>query len=270
MIIYGSRMYFKQDQVTSYGECEHCGAFSRMTSYKAQKFGHIYFIPLIPMSSKSQILRECKNCDMGMQIPLNDMEPRVASLTEKFKTWIVEIQSGNRTTTMEDGTEINLGLLISGIIEDMYCLKEIEGVDHIVKILVDNGMHYESNLVLAQWYEIKGDLKQSAASLKEAHQLEPEDSIVIFRIGRAEVKLQNVAGAEAAFQKYMQLEPEDVSAWIELATMYEGMKDYPNIVRTYDEIYSMNEQLVQEKAMKKVYKKACKKSGQQGKYLSQM
>ena len=86
-------------------------------------------------------------------------------------------------------------------------------------------MHNESNLVLAQWCEINGDLKQSAASLMEAHQLEPEDPIVMFRLGRAKVKLKNISGAEAAFQKYVQFEPEDVSVWIEIATMYEGMRD---------------------------------------------
>lgn len=125
----------------------------------------------------------------------------------------------------EDGSDINLGLLISGIIEDMECLKEIEGLGHLVKILADNDMHNESNLVLAQWCEINGDLKQSAASLMEAHQLTPEDPIGMFRFGRAKVKLKNISGAEAAFQKYVQFEPEDVSVWIEIATMYEGMRD---------------------------------------------
>ena len=69
MIVYGSRMYFKKNVVNSFGECEHCGGFGKTTSYQARKFGHIYFIPLIPMGKSSQILRACKGCSMGAQIP---------------------------------------------------------------------------------------------------------------------------------------------------------------------------------------------------------
>jgi len=65
MIVFGSRMYFKKNVVKSFEECEHCGVYGKMISYKARKFGHIYFIPLIPMGKSSQVLRECKKCKRG-------------------------------------------------------------------------------------------------------------------------------------------------------------------------------------------------------------
>ena len=71
MIIYGSRMYFKKNLVRSFGECENCGRYGKRVSYQARKFGHIYFIPILPLGSNSQVLRECKSCSMGSHIPVS-------------------------------------------------------------------------------------------------------------------------------------------------------------------------------------------------------
>ncbi|MEM7473563.1 MAG: tetratricopeptide repeat protein [Planctomycetota bacterium] len=271
MIIYGSRMYFKEDTVRSFSECEHCGTYGPKISYKAKKFGHIYFIPLIPMGARSQILRECKACDMGIHMPVAEMEPRIAELGEQFKNWIMEVQQGNNTVEPAPGEDpLNVGLLISGILNDMYCLKEIEGIEHIAKILLDQNMQYEHDLVAGHWFEIVGDLNRAATSFESAHKVNPDDSIPLFLLGRACIRQGNAAGAEAALQKYIELEPDDVQPWIELATLYEGKSDFPNIVRTYDQIFTMLPDTLSNRGMKKIYKKACKKSGQQGKFLDKI
>ena len=43
MIVYGSRMYFKKNVVKSFEECEHCGVYGQMTSYKgAEVWPHLF------------------------------------------------------------------------------------------------------------------------------------------------------------------------------------------------------------------------------------
>lgn len=271
MIIYGSRMYFKGNVVKSFGECEHCGAFGKLTSYQAKKFGHIYFIPLIPMGSKSQVLRECSRCNMGAHIPLKSLDPMVDSLSDQFKSWILEIQDGKSEIIPEGGDEpINVGFLIAGILEDLYCLKEIESVDTISSIFKSNNMHYENEVVMGRWHEIQGDLQQARMSFQAAHRTRPDEPAPLFQIGTLESRFGNVQGAEEAFEKYVAMCPNDISPYIELAGLYESQKNFGKLVQAYDMIYTLNPEVIPDKGMKKIYKKACKKSGTQGKFLAQM
>lgn len=272
MIIYGSRMYFKERQVKSFGECEHCGRFSKMTSYQARKFGHIYFIPLIPMGSKSQVLRECSKCDMGLHIPLASFGQLVSTVETQFKDWIGEVQNGNREIELPDakGAKVNVGLLIAGILDDLYCLKLIETIEPISTILQSQGFDYENNIVLARWAEMCGDLNQAKGRMLAALQASPENSYPLYQMGRLELLSNNSQGAEAAFQRYIAVNPTDISANAMLAGIYERAKDYPKLIKSYDTLYSLNADLLGNSGMKKQYKTACKKSGIEGKYLMQL
>lgn len=89
-------------------------------------------------------------------------------------------------------------------------------------------------------------------------------------MGTLDVRRGDAPGAEEAFGKYLALCPDDISAHIELASLYEAQKDSSKIVETYDKIYALDDNLIPQKGMKKIYKKACKKSGIPGKYLNQM
>ena len=84
------------------------------------------------------------------------------------------------------------------------------------------------------------------------------------------MKLGNAAGAIEAFERCLSLAPEDIGVLVEMASIYENTNDYAKIVTIYDRIYSLQPSLVADKGMKKIYKKACKKSGEQGKFLDKM
>lgn len=269
MIIYGTRMYFRANVVKSYCECEHCGRYGRMTSYQATKFGHIYFIPLLPLGSKSQVLRECGGCSMGAHIPVSNLEPIVDKVQQQFRSWIEQVQAGN--SEIEIGEEkCNVGKLIAGILDDLYCLKQIENADSILTILQAQGMDYEAKLVQARWNELTGNLAATKTCFQEAAQMRPEDPYAHFQIGKIECLQNNVQGAEVAFGKYLSLVPKDLSAYVELAGLYERNKIYPKIVECYDTLYTLNSSLVTNPGMRKVYKTACKKSGVQGKFIDKM
>jgi hypothetical protein len=271
MIIYGSRMYFKKNVVRSYGECEHCGRYGKNTSYQAKKFGHIYWIPLIPMGAASQVLRECKSCSMGSHIPTQQLEPMIDGLSDQFKSWIVAITEGKtELETDPDSPPTNIGVLIAGILEDLYCLKEIENVESITNVFDANNMHFERDLVLGRWHELQGDLDQSKLSYQAAVRAKPSEGATIYLLALVELKRNDLPAAEAAFQQYLQLHPEDVSAHIELLGAYEVKKDFPKIVETCDILFEKLPELMEQKKIKKLYKKSCKKSGLQGKFSTQI
>lgn len=271
MIVYGSKMYFKKNVVRSFGECQYCGTYGEQASYQAKKYGHLYFIPLIPLGAKSQVLNECSACDMGAHIPLQDLEPRLDELKVQFKNWITEVQEG-KTEIMAEGTNepVNAGVLIAGILEDLYCLNEIGDVDSISQILGDNNMEFENHIVVGRWNEMRGDLQEASSSYEAAHRVRPDDPVPLYQMGTVAVKLGNAESAEQAFEKYLAICPEDFSAYIELATLYETRKNYSKIVKSYDQLYSMKPELLADKGMKKVYRKACRKSGEPGQFLSQI
>ena len=271
MIIYGSKMYFKKKVVKSFGQCEHCGVYGKQVSYQAQKFGHLYFIPLIPMGSRSQVLRECKRCQMGVQITTEELEPRVDELADQFKSWIMEASDGKKDLELQPGEPpVNIGVLIAGILDDLYCLKEVENVDSILEILDANDMQMESGMVHGRWQELSGDLEGAKQSYAKAHQAQPEDPIPLYQLGMTELKLGDSTAMEQTFERYQQLCPEDISPHIHLADYYDAKKEYGKMVNSYDILFTHQPALMQDKAMKKNYKRACKKSGAQGKFLAQV
>ena len=264
-------MYFRSNVVKQFGDCEYCGRYAKQSSYRAQKFGHLYFIPLIPLGAKSQVLNECSACDMGAHLPLTDAEPMIQSLRERFKGWVIEIQEGKTEIVPEGQTEpVNVGLLIAGMVETMYSLNEIQDIESISQILLGSDLEFENCLVMARWSEMQGKLAETSKHYQAAHRLQADHPVPLYQWGRAEMRQGNTASAETAFHKYLDVFPDDINAYVELAAMYEGQKDFAKIVRTYDKLYGMNPALLAEKPMKKLYKKACKKSGTQGAYLNQV
>lgn len=128
-------------------------------------------------------------------------------------------------------------------------------------------MQYDAHIVEGHWNEMMGELAGARSCFQAASQLRPEESAPVYQLGKVCVYEGNIVGAEQAFNHYIAMQPDDLSGYIELATLYERQKDYAKIVDTYDQIYTMRPDLVADKGMKKIYKKACKKSGNQGRFL---
>lgn len=271
MIVYGSRMYFKKNVVKSFAECEHCGVYGKMTSYKARKFGHIYFIPLIPLGASSQILRECKKCKVGSHIPVEKLEPMVDSVADQFKSLIMAVSDGQTEIEVNPGAPpANIGVMIAGIMGDLYCLKEIENADSISDVLLANHLNYENEIVRGKWRELTGRLDQAKEHYQAAHRQKPDDSIPIYHTAMTELRMNRLEAAENELNKYLQMMPNDIGAYAKLAGIYEKQKKFDRLVGAYDAIYRLNPANVANKPMAKVYKKACKKSGVQGEFLAQM
>jgi len=67
MIIFGSRMYGKRNVAAGWGRCEACGHYGQLSNYNARKWGHIYYIPLIP-SGPPRPSRQGM-CQMSARLP---------------------------------------------------------------------------------------------------------------------------------------------------------------------------------------------------------
>ena len=66
-------MYGKKNVVRGWGQCESCGKYGMNTSYNGRKWGHLYFIPLIPSGPHMRVIKECTKCSNGLQFPETDV-----------------------------------------------------------------------------------------------------------------------------------------------------------------------------------------------------
>jgi len=63
----------------------------------------------------------------------------------------MELTDGKTEIELEpDQPPTNIGLLITGILDDLYCLNEIENVDSITNLLDANNLPYERDLVMGR------------------------------------------------------------------------------------------------------------------------
>ena len=96
MIIYGSKMYGKSRVVETWGYCDSCGAYSKRQNYNARKWGHLYFIPLIPDGPRVRVLYECAKCSQGLHIPETEVPAMLSDLCQTRDNALNAILAGQK------------------------------------------------------------------------------------------------------------------------------------------------------------------------------
>ncbi len=71
MIVYGVRLYGKDNVRVRFDPCPSCGALGKLSSFDAAKFFHIYWIPLIPLGRK-RVMDSCPSCKMHRELGLRE------------------------------------------------------------------------------------------------------------------------------------------------------------------------------------------------------
>lgn len=69
VLVWGTRCYGQDDGYSRHDYCEHCGQHGRLKTYSTAKFGHLYFIPIIPLGKK-RVFDSCPRCEMQREAPL--------------------------------------------------------------------------------------------------------------------------------------------------------------------------------------------------------
>lgn len=71
-----------------------------------------------------------------------------------------------------------------------------------------NPLQAEKELQVGNFYFKKGNYRAAAARYEEATRWNPGFAEAYLRLGEAREKLKDAAGAQKAFEKYLELEPE--------------------------------------------------------------
>lgn len=271
MLVFGVRMYFRDKTRISYGDCPSCRAYASMKSYQAYQFVHVYFIPLIPTGGKKQILRECSKCTTGVQMSAADANAAADGLEESFKSWVHMLAEGESEIVVEEGAPpVKIGIMIAEHLEDLLCLDKLTEIDSLCELVSEAEMPLEHWIIRAKWASLFGDLSSSLRFCQEAVKANPKDSYAAALLGNTAIVADEPEIAQQAFDAYSAIEPTDPMPFLVLSDFYEKRKEFAGIVANLDKLFDIHPDLLSNKTLAKQYKRACKKSGLGGKYLSRV
>lgn len=259
MIIYGSRMYGKKNQVRSHGRCDHCRKHGTQESYDGRKWGHLYFIPLFPIGDKVRVLRECRSCNMGSHLPLHTVPQITQSTRDNIDKAIIAIGAKETHFETEEGA-VNALASIANNIRDVYCLLGEDEAQVLLENLRALEAHHEVLLVEAKLAEVSGRSTEAESKFKQLAD-SSEDPLILFHHVQYMVDVGKTSEALPILQKVESMLVDDLSVKQLLIECYETTKQWNNLADTYENCFLIVPELMDESKIYKAYKKACKKAG---------
>lgn len=260
MIIYGTRMYGKKDVVKGWGFCDQCGRYGRNSSYSGRKWGHLYFIPLIPSGPRVRVVKECKACSQGLHFPEKELPNILADLHKNTQNALSALVSGEKQFN-DNGTMIPATGCLSGSVDILHCLQADDYLNHLLSAMKENNLTHTYHLVNGESLEFHGKLDQAIESYNQAALCEPGDAIVLISLGSIYMKKNDFITAKEFYECALELSEERFPVLQVLLTIYESIKDYSKVAETYEECFEIIPELAKDKKVFKAYKRTCKKAG---------
>jgi hypothetical protein len=261
MIIYGSRMYGRKNRIVSQGRCVHCGKIGTQTSYDGRKWGHLYFIPLIPSGGHVRVLRECASCRVGSHIPVEKLPGIIESLQKTLDQAVVAL--GAKESKMELGGKAqSVASVIGSHIGDVYCLIGEKEVAQLLQNLKAVDASEELLLAEAKIAELSGRTGQAAAKFGELSE-RSQDPLVLYQIARFFFEQARLGEATALAERLETRFVADLEVKQLLIDCYLAGKHWAKVATTYESCFLIAPGLRNEKSILKAYQKACKKAGRE-------
>jgi tetratricopeptide (TPR) repeat protein len=262
MIVYGSKMYGRKDLVKGWGACQSCGQYGQQKSYYGRKWGHLYFIPLIPLGAKVRVLKECAKCSNGLHIPEKDVPDMLQNLRSISDAALAALIGGQKEFNHK-GEDLPCAKELSGCIEFFYCLLAEDYIRLVLAALLEKKLDYVHHLVNGRSLEFQGKLDDAGASYRNAMEFEPEDILPISSLGAVTINKGDFQGARAIYERTLELTEDKLPIYQILLSVYESLKLHVELADTYEACLELRPELRQDKKIMKAYKKACKKAGRQ-------
>ncbi len=260
MIIYGSQMYGKKDEVGGWGICPHCGNYAMNKSYTGKKWGHIYFIPLIPMGKKVRVLQECSTCKMGSHIPLDKLEA-MEQLWQTLTQEALKSLLAGQTSFRFEGETVEAVPTLLNVMPNLLAVQQKKLVELTLLALQKQGLTYAALLYEGQWEELKGKADAALANYQEAASQQPESSDPLLWQGQLLLATGQPAKARPVYEQAREKVKDPMEVLPHLLDIYENLQEHGAHADTLEEIFQRVPELKQEKSLKKRYKKVCKKAG---------
>ncbi|XAL98528.1 tetratricopeptide repeat protein [Phycisphaeraceae bacterium D3-23] len=261
MIIFGSKMYGKKNVVAGVGSCPHCGAYVRHTSYDARKFGHVYFIPLIPAGGPVRVMKECTKCKMGSHIPLPQVQVLYARIESLMQPCILAASEGRRKfTDPEHGEELHGGSFLLESIDMLYTSGNAGEIGELIGLLDNDAARFEHAIARGAMHEIEGRAPEAYAQYEAAMQAAPNESLPCLLMADFCSRAGKHQDALTLLERALELEPDNVHIVLAMAGPLELMGRFEELSALLDKAVAMAPELERDKGFMKLRKKFAKKA----------
>lgn len=263
MIVYGSRMYGRKQVVKGWGYCDNCG-YRKHTSYDGRKWGHLYFIPLIPRGPHVRVLKECTKCSHGAHVPVTGVPGMLNEMRQNVERALTALEGGQSEFNSESedrATVQSCAACVAGAVELLCCLGAEAYVDEVLTRLERMDRPLEHRLMQGAVMEFRGDQNGALGAYAQAAELDPEEALAWTLPGAIHFHTGNLAEAQNCYEQAASLSPDPFGILQALLVIYKSAKDHAKLAETYVECFKLVPELTQDKKAFKAYKAACKKAG---------
>ena len=276
MIIYGSRMYFRRRVVKGRGLCPHCGKYGAQRSYDGRKWGHIYFVPLLPLGGVVRVMQECKKCGMGRHVKRDDVAELYGRIEAALPACVAAAAAGEHVFEVPEvggagdvgdvggagGRRRATGPWVTYAVEELMATGHGEDIPGIIELFEGERATYEAAVARSADAAQRGELDEAVGAMDRARAAAPGEAYPHVRLaefakarGDHEAQLDHLRRASALAGD------GDVVLRLEQAGPLEALGRYDELVDLLDDSIERVPQLAGDKKFMKLRKKYAKKAG---------
>lgn len=262
MIIYGSKMYGVKNVVWGFGACQHCGVYGKHKSYNGKKFGHLYFIPLIPMGGTVRVMQECVKCKMARHMPEQSVRPLYERIESLMGACVAAAELGEHTFSDGESPEpVETGAFLLDAIELMYVSGYHREVDDLVALFDSDAARYEHALARGVIKEMRSGKADAVEHFQQAIEAAPDQVLPYLLASDLSANTGNAQQSLDYLDQASEVRPGNIQILLARLGPLEKLQQWDAYCAQYDQCVQMEPGLAKEKKLAKLRKKYGKKAG---------
>lgn len=259
MLIYGSKMYGTKNLVQGFGECQHCGGYGQHRSYDGRKFGHLYFIPLIPMGGHVRVMKECAHCSMGSHFPRDHVIGLYQRIESLMQSCVIAAGEGSRLFTDPEGGVSHNGPFLLEAVDLLYTAGYASEIPPLIELLDNDAARFEHGIASGAFAEIRGDATAAYVSYQSASEAAPDEPLPYMLMSGFQMRSGQPQQALDLLERACAIEPDDVQLMLSKAGPLEALGRFQELLDLIDRAIALAPQLADDKPFMKMRKKFAKR-----------
>jgi tetratricopeptide (TPR) repeat protein len=227
-------------------------------------FFHLYFIPIIPLSSYHRVHKYCNLCNNGLSFPIDKHDAITLKIKEQSAHAILALHDGEEMVDDIEDEPTDAVSFLEGALDWFHAAADKEFSYQLVQQLNRPECKFPEAMITAYAQMLDGDLNKSAESYQVASRLKPADYRGHFRLANVLVELKKGDQAIPAYQAAAAA-AEDINMQVSilylLAELLTKQKRFLDASQAYDQIIQRRPELINDKEFAKLMNKAKKKAG---------
>jgi len=264
-MISGSKIYGRKDKIHTWGYCDSCGKYLKQMSYRGRKWTHINFIPIFPEGPHMYVIKECKKCNVGLHLPIENLQELVGNIENNAETAMLALHDGEeyfieKNENGEDVKQLCVDTLLSAI-EMLHCTGSDEAVHELLTALDKENYRKIYCAVKGKLLELQGDMKDAIVLYERAVKNFPDDENAYWLLAASLYNSEKIRESREVYESLLNTSSERTEVMLLLLEVYKELKDYVHMVDTFEACFEAHPEFAKQKKFVKKYKKACNKGG---------